>query len=101
MSYIDDIKNETIMLEKEESKSMTGLEALEYITEVAILHGCPEEAHQVAFKSEIIEKELKALEVIKNTFVVIKTIHGGYFLETKSKCLVLTKDEYDLLKEIL
>lgn len=50
---------------------------------------------------EVIKKELKALEIIKNAFVVIKTKHGGYFLETKSKCLVLTKDEYDLLKEVL
>ena len=68
-----------------------GLEALKYITEIGISYGCPEEAHQVAFKSETIEKELKALEIIKKFVNIDMLMFKGE----------LEQEEYELLKEVL
>ena len=84
---------------------MTGLEALEYITKIAISQGCQEEAHQVAFKSEIVEKELKALEIVKNSFADLRFQYredtNEYFICMNYYGRVITQEEYDLLKEVL
>lgn len=60
---------------------------------------------------ECIEKELKALEVIKKTFdmkLVIPYPEGGYEFQIMNKGSFviytyanITKEEYDLLKEVL
>lgn len=70
---------------------MKGLEALKDIVEIAIAHCCAEEAHQVAFKSETIEKELKALEIIKNKLSPL----------AKMTFLPMTQEEYELVEEVL
>ena len=53
--------------------------------------------------SNIIEKELIALEIIKSIrpFIFVKTISGKYCLETIVDEIGLTKYNYELLKEIL
>ena len=50
-----------------------------------------------------IKKELKALEIIKNalTLHVFETLEGKHFLEAIEDCNGISKDNYDLLKEIL
>ena len=52
---------------------------------------------------DLIEKELKALEIIKNTGILrpYETIGGKCWLETMCDAIKLTKENYDLLKEIL
>ena len=52
---------------------------------------------------EEIEKSLKALEIIKaiGVFGVYEDIGGRYYLETRVDEVGLTKDNYDLLKEVL
>ena len=50
-----------------------------------------------------IEKELKALEIIRNIGILrpYETISGKCWLETMCDAIKLTKENYDLLKEIL
>ena len=52
---------------------------------------------------KIVEKSLKALEIIKaiGVFDVYNDIGGRYYLETRVNEVGLTKDNYDLLKEVL
>ena len=54
-------------------------------------------------ETNIIEKELKALEIIKaiKPFIVYENIGGKYYLETIVDEIGLTKDDYDLLKEVV
>ena len=77
-----------------------GLEALENIT------GCSTiESHTQKWQEDyhIVEKSLKALEIIKaiGVFDVYNDIGGIYYLETRVNEVGLTKDNYDLLKEVL
>ena len=52
---------------------------------------------------DTIEQELKALEIIKNalTLHVFETLEGKHFLEAIEDCSGISKDNYDLLKEVL
>ena len=94
---------EELLKDKENEKMSKGLEALKDIVEIAIAHCCAEEAHQVAFKSETIEKELKALEILKIRFSGLDFDKDliGYYFQIGNSNFYLTKEEYDLLKEIL
>ena len=48
-------------------------------------------------------KELKALEIIKNTGVlsISETIGGNHYIETMADTIGITKENYDLIKEVL
>ena len=53
---------------------------------------------------KIIEKELKALAIIKNCGAIIgvfETVGGKYYLETGKSEVGICKENYDLLKEVL
>ena len=55
---------------------------------------------------ELIEKELKALEIIKNKRVDVSLLHTTKNYQEYNFCVfqkerALTQDEYDLLKEVL
>lgn len=75
---------------------MKGLEALDKVIKTYFIHNLNEEL-------DIIEKELKALEIIKaiKPFFFVKTISGRYCLETIVDEIGLTKDNYEILKEVL
>ena len=79
---------------------MKGLEALEKLVKLNCL-GDPIRG----FLGEIItiEKELKAFEIIKATGIlaVFETIGNERTLETMFDKVKLTKENYDLLKEVL
>lgn len=49
------------------------------------------------------EKKLKALEIIKNalTLHVFETLEGKHFLEAIEDCSGISKDNYEILKEVL
>ena len=51
----------------------------------------------------LVEKHLKALEIIRNIGILspYETIGGQCWLETMSDATKITKENYDLLKEIL
>jgi hypothetical protein len=53
----------------------------------------------------VVEKELKALEIIRNKFVMTGYILSGCPLKEYNSCIKkqqqLTQEEYDLLKEVL
>ena len=81
-----------------------GLEALESVKQgycnkcIGICENC---------SIAIIEKELKAFEIIKNKikikldYSISGTKGTHYFIETQEDIIPITKEEYDLLKEVL
>ena len=85
-----------------------GLEALKDIREIFTCHD-----FDFIEKCDIIEKELKALEIIKEKKVNVSLLfntknHWDYndyicraqiYLQSNSKCI--TQEEYNLLKEVL
>lgn len=84
---------------------MTGLEALNYADELTY-------SHYEVDDLDIIEKELKALEIIKNKGVCLPALKLTASFEkdnleeynkmcVKHYALPLTQEEYDLLKEVL
>ena len=54
-------------------------------------------------KLDIIEKALKALEIIKSKEIlsVFKSITEYYYLLANTTAIEITEEEYDLLKEVL
>ena len=82
-----------------------GLEALERIKNAPTIYvGCGSDIYtRYSFECNEIEKELKALEIIKgiNFIRVYETIGGKYILEVVNDGIELTKDNYETLKEIL
>ena len=84
-----------------------GLEALKELTNELLGHTALLTDDDVKAKETIIEKELKALEVIKNKKVnVFLLINCDSLEEYNSQTYVypqrqLTQEEYNLLKEVL
>lgn len=81
-----------------------GLEALERIKKQHYVDGRLPLIDRV--RLDIIEKELKALEIIRNKSVKISQIKTCLDLYSYNSCLnmydkPITKEEYDLLKEVL
>lgn len=53
-------------------------------------------------KYEIIEKELKAFEILKKTlYLELVFEDNNYFIDVSGGGYLLTQEEYDLLKEVL
>lgn len=50
---------------------------------------------------KIIEKELKALEIIKSMEILSVLESGHYYLVVNMTGIEITKEKYDLLKEVL
>ena len=80
------------------NKELTPLEALQYLSKLVFIYGGVQQY-------QIIEKSLKALEIIKEKQVnVFIFLHSGD-LETYNDMVEynrkLTQYEYDLLKEVL
>ena len=101
-----------------EEIEMKGLEALERLmskyNEMCLDTGCNDDEYQngnTTSERAIIEKELKALEIIKRTALKLVSLEdetticpkGGYaFYDGELyQYEELTKDEFDLLKEVL
>lgn len=83
-----------------------GLEALERIGAEKLARGeLIRNDSKVEPYYETIEKELKALEIIRNKFVMTGYILSGCPLKEYNSCIKkqhqLTQEEYDLLKEVL
>ena len=68
---------------------MKGLEALEKVIKTYFIHNMDKEL-------DIIEKELKALEIIKKHISI-----NGYRIFSDGYEWELPQEEYDLLKEVL
>ena len=85
------------------------LEALESINEIVLPYSVAKQGHlrprDVCHNEfSIIEKSLKALEIIKEKEVNVNCIISGWSLgkyNSYKTHISLTKDEYDLLKEVL
>lgn len=83
-----------------------GLEAWKELLKICDDFGCVDIYKQQPNKS-IIEKELKALEIIKEKFVNVTILIGCDSLEEYNKHPLtmrkgrLTQEEYDLLKEVV
>ena len=85
---------------------MTGLEATKRIKQISDLSYSSNLEHEyVYYLTNIIESELKALEIIKTKYVDI-----GWLIKSKNcskynlgvgESQALKKTEYDLLKEVL
>lgn len=85
---------------------MTGLEATKRIKQISDLNYSSNLEHEyVYYLTNIIESELKALEIIKTKYVDI-----GWLIKSKNcskynlgigESQALKKTEYDLLKEVL
>lgn len=89
---------------------MKGLEALEHIAKddfnMLITTYPPKKAFNGITEGdmvEIIEKELKAFEIVKEQKMlsVFKNINGTCFLVFNATGMEITKEQYDLLKEVL
>ena len=87
-----------------------GLEALERIVELAKYDvDLSYDFKDLQNDKDIIEKELKALEIIKNKGLNVaylkswlaKSTYEEYQEEHKGTIYEITKEEYDLLKEVL
>ena len=79
---------------------MEGLEALKEIK------SNPFSWEKLKDSLDIIEKELKALEIIKKNIKIkvdfsISVNRNSYFMETQEDIIPISKEEYDLLKEVL
>lgn len=73
------------------------LEALQDLSKLVFIYGGVKQY-------QIIEKSLKALEIIKEKQVNVNCIISGWSLgkyNSYKTHISLTKDEYDLLKEVL
>ena len=77
------------------SKELTPLEALEKLTN----YKCSCMSEKIECK-EIIKKALKALEIIKKCCLLGAYPNGTYELAFSTK-IDITKEEYDLLKDVL
>lgn len=84
-----------------------GLEALERLTTFCGIY-TEEQAQMVCKDIDIIEKLLKSLEIIKSKQVdcynIINSVDYKHYLvlmKEYDKSWLLTKQEYDLLKEVL
>ena len=74
-----------------------GLEALEWLVENKYLKNKGKMEDELLWESvEIIEKELKALEILKRKLLDIN--HIDMIFRTWN---IITKEEYDLIKEVL
>lgn len=88
------------------SGSLNGLEALEEIVDYAINEFTDNEK-KYQKDLETIEKELRALDIIKNKIVLVdvfiesEDVNDYNEFVSKSKDRHLTQEEYDLLKEVL
>ena len=73
-----------------------GLKALEIIKNAPTIYvGCASDIYtRYSFECKEIEKELKALEIIKENIIFCENVESIVF---KS----MSKEEYDLLKEVL
>lgn len=84
-----------------------GLEALEHLYAKLSCKSSIEEINENLQEYDIIEKELKALKIIRDKFVNVTIFMGCDSLEEYNKHPltmrkgILTKEEYDLLKEVL
>lgn len=81
-----------------------GLEALDWLNDLGYLKSRNIDTDSKALeKIEIIEKELKTLEIIRNTRILspYETCGGKCWLETMADAVGITKENYDLLKEVL
>ena len=78
-----------------------GLEALKEYYEYGLKIGAFDEKDQEMF--ECCLKELKALEIIRNIGILrpYETCGGQCWLETMCDATKITKENYDLLKEVL
>ena len=65
------------------------------------LFGMPDVERGKEASKEIIEKELKALEIIKKHIRVEKDEYGLYWLCGAFGSTGISEEEYDLLKEVL
>ena len=92
---------------------MTSKEALKDLLSILMnferLSGV-QDAHEVKKqKFEIIEKDLerlekleKIIETLKKSFLLsVRELHGIYYVLAYDNNYVMTKEEYDLLKEVL
>lgn len=79
-----------------------GLEALQKIKSNLRLFGFDEDTDNFKLL-DIIEKELKALEIIRNIGILkpYETSGGQCWLETMCDATKISKEVYDLLKEVL
>lgn len=86
-----------------------GLEALEDLRfQVGNIHYFTKDLKQTTREVrdsglfEIIEKELKALEIIvKKANIRLWENHGNYYFTTTNNVYGISKEKYDLLKEVL
>ena len=83
---------------------MTSLEALCYLDDIAHGRKMKLDAHELKL---IVEKDLKALEIIKKYFEVLEDeddffrhyIKDKQYVSSKS-CFVMSEEEYQTLKEV-
>lgn len=85
----------------EELKTLKGLEALEELKQNNI-----DDTHMFDYiLFDIIEKYLKALEIIKDKKVCVMWLKNGLSSYNSTTALydlpILTQEEYDLLKEVI
>lgn len=78
--------------EYEEMKAIKGTTTFDKAIEDTLINACPNVA-----------KKVKALEIIKamNFIRVYETLGGDFVLEAVNDGIKMTKDNYDLLKEVL
>ena len=88
---------------------MKALEALERIKQAPTIYvGCGSDVYtRYSHECKTIEKELKALEIIREKGIILQFIKETYTVEQYNAGVFgtlvkpLTQEEYDLLKEVL
>lgn len=79
---------------------MKGLEALNVLKKVLAYFGAHTE--KAIEGCNIIEKELKALEILKKTLYLELVFEDNHhFIDASGGGYLLTQEEYELLKEVL
>ena len=70
---------------------------------VRIIAGNYREQARVDYQIDLIEKSLKALEIIKSKEMlsVFQDIYGKYFIVFNGMGIEIPQEEYDLLREVL